>query len=169
MIHSVINSNSFGENFPLIVRNFLSVNAKEKSSQIKKKEKKNDFQSYFQRVLSIRNVSYARTLSLASMFGCLALAVPSAMIGMIARATEWSSIESYNKTILLDKGNVVLPLVLRYLTPQWVSFAGKYLSPSLVDTVACLDDPFVIQIARLMNALAISPPSFALRSAPSTF
>ncbi|XP_001601020.3 high-affinity choline transporter 1 [Nasonia vitripennis] len=82
------------------------------------------WQGYFQRILSIKSASFARTLSIASMFGCLALAVPTAMIGIVARATDLSLVEPYNKTVWLDNSNAVLPLVLRYLTPQWVSFAG---------------------------------------------
>lgn len=63
-------------------------------------------------------------MSIASMFGCLALAVPLTMIGIIARATDRSLIESYNNN-WRDNGNSIIPLVLRYLTPQWVSLAGK--------------------------------------------
>ncbi|KAJ8675738.1 hypothetical protein QAD02_011524, partial [Eretmocerus hayati] len=81
------------------------------------------WQGYFQRILSVKSPSLARTLSIASMFGCLALAVPMAMIGIVARATEWSP-NSSDKKIWQDGGNTVLPLVLHYLTPKWVSFAG---------------------------------------------
>ncbi|XP_011499573.1 PREDICTED: high-affinity choline transporter 1-like [Ceratosolen solmsi marchali] len=82
------------------------------------------WQGYFQRILSIKSANQARTLSIASMFGCLSLAVPSAMIGAVARATDWPLIDTYNKTMGLDNGSAVMPLVLRYLTPQWVSVAG---------------------------------------------
>jgi len=84
------------------------------------------FQGYFQRILSIKSTSIATTLSIASMFGCLILAVPSALIGVVARATDWSSVPGYNKTFSTDDGNVALPMVLRYLTPQWVSFVGRF-------------------------------------------
>ncbi|XP_026828262.1 high-affinity choline transporter 1-like isoform X1 [Ooceraea biroi] len=82
------------------------------------------WQGYFQRILSIKSTSVATTLSIASMFGCLLLAVPSAVIGVVARATDWSSVPGYNKTFTTDDGNAALPMVLRYLTPQWVSFVG---------------------------------------------
>lgn len=59
------------------------------------------------------------------MFGCLMLAIPSALIGVVARATDWSLVQSYNRTFSTDDGNAALPMVLRYLTPQWVSFVGK--------------------------------------------
>lgn len=82
------------------------------------------YQGYFQRILSIKSTSIAMTLSIASMFGCLILAVPSAFIGVVARATDWSAVPGYNKTFTTDDGNAALPMVLRYLTPQWVSFLG---------------------------------------------
>lgn len=82
------------------------------------------WQGYFQRILSIRSTTVATTLSVASMFGCLILAVPSALIGVVARATDWSMVEGFNKTVSTDDGNAALPMVLRYLTPQWVSFVG---------------------------------------------
>jgi hypothetical protein len=83
------------------------------------------FQGYFQRILSIKKTKYAQSLSIASMFGCLSLAVPTVMIGVIAQATDWPIVNSFNKTINLDNGNAIVPLVLHYLTPGWVSFVGK--------------------------------------------
>ncbi|XP_018307944.1 LOW QUALITY PROTEIN: high-affinity choline transporter 1 [Mycetomoellerius zeteki] len=82
------------------------------------------WQGYFQRILSIKSTSVATTLSIASMFGCLILAVPSALIGVVARATDWSSVPGYNRTFSTEDGNAAMPMVLRYLTPQWVSFVG---------------------------------------------
>lgn len=82
------------------------------------------WQGYFQRILSIRSTAVATTLSVASMFGCLILAVPSVLIGVVARATDWAAVEGLNKTVTAEDGSSVLPLVLRYLTPQWVSFIG---------------------------------------------
>ncbi|XP_018393534.1 PREDICTED: high affinity choline transporter 1-like [Cyphomyrmex costatus] len=82
------------------------------------------WQGYFQRILSIKSTSVATTLSIASMFGCLILAVPSALIGVVARATDWSSVPGYNRTFATEDGNAAMPMVLRYLTPQWVSFVG---------------------------------------------
>ncbi|XP_072753649.1 high affinity choline transporter 1 isoform X2 [Anoplolepis gracilipes] len=82
------------------------------------------WQGYFQRILSIKSTSVATTLSIVSMFGCLILAIPSAVIGVVARATDWSAVPEYNKTFSTDDGNAAMPMVLRYLTPQWVSFVG---------------------------------------------
>lgn len=83
------------------------------------------FQGYFQRILSMRSTSVATTLSIASMFGCMILAFPSALIGVVARATDWSLIEGFNMSLLVNDGSSALPMVLRYLTPQWVSFVGE--------------------------------------------
>ncbi|KAL6440542.1 hypothetical protein ACFW04_003209 [Cataglyphis niger] len=82
------------------------------------------WQGYFQRILSIKSTSVATTLSIASMCGCLILAVPSAIIGVVARATDWSAVPGYNRTFSTDDGNAAMPMVLRYLTPQWISFVG---------------------------------------------
>ncbi|XP_048513592.1 high affinity choline transporter 1 [Athalia rosae] len=82
------------------------------------------WQGYFQRILSIKSTSVARTLSVASMIGCVALAIPSGLLGLVAKATDWTLVEGFNRTITQNDANVVLPLVLRYLTPQWVSFIG---------------------------------------------
>ncbi|XP_014232202.1 high-affinity choline transporter 1-like isoform X1 [Trichogramma pretiosum] len=100
------------------------------------------WQSYFQRILSIKCPRFARTVSIAAMFGCLALAVPSAMIGIIARDTNWPQVEQAhgngNSRIVASAasspgssiwrnsngGGDVLPMVLRYLTPRWVAYAG---------------------------------------------
>lgn len=73
----------------------------------------------------MRSTSVATVLSIASTFGCMIMAFPSALIGVVARATDWSSVEGFNKSMLANDGNAALPVVLRYLTPQWVSFVGE--------------------------------------------
>ncbi|XP_026296482.1 high-affinity choline transporter 1 isoform X2 [Apis mellifera] len=82
------------------------------------------WQGYFQRILSMRSTSMATALSITSMFGCMILAFPSALIGVVARATDWSTVQGFNKSIIAHEANAALPIVLRYLTPQWVSFVG---------------------------------------------
>ncbi|XP_012276266.1 high affinity choline transporter 1 [Orussus abietinus] len=82
------------------------------------------WQSYFQRILSVKSTSIARVLSITSMFGCIILAVPSALLGVVGRATDWYFVTGYNRTLAIEDGSVILPLVLRELTPQWVSFVG---------------------------------------------
>lgn len=69
------------------------------------------------------------------MFGCMILAIPSMLIGVVARATDWSVVPGYNRTFSTDDGNAALPMVLRYLTPQWVSFVGRFFDCSLRTTI----------------------------------
>jgi len=45
------------------------------------------WQGYFQRILSLRSASAARTLSVLSMIGCAVLAAPAMTVGVIAKAT----------------------------------------------------------------------------------
>lgn len=45
------------------------------------------FQAYFQRVLSSKSATKARTLSFIAAFGCMLMSIPPVLIGAIARAT----------------------------------------------------------------------------------
>ncbi|KAK6011842.1 hypothetical protein OSTOST_23060 [Ostertagia ostertagi] len=89
------------------------------------------WQVYFQRVLSSRTSSGAQWLSFVAGIGCLLMAVPPALIGAIARNTDWRMTEysPWNngtkvEAIPEDKRNMVVPLVFQYLTPKWVAFIG---------------------------------------------
>ncbi|CAG2067299.1 unnamed protein product, partial [Timema podura] len=63
-------------------------------------------------------------LSVVAMVGCMAMAVPAAFTGIIARGTDWEKVDGFNTNITTNEGEIVLPLVLRFLTPSWVSFFG---------------------------------------------
>ncbi|KAK6042800.1 high affinity choline transporter 1 domain protein [Cooperia oncophora] len=59
------------------------------------------------------------------------MAVPPALIGAIARNTDWrmTDYSPWNngtkvEAIPEDKRNMVVPLVFQYLTPKWVAFIG---------------------------------------------
>ncbi|KAK8386520.1 hypothetical protein O3P69_010863 [Scylla paramamosain] len=80
------------------------------------------WQVYFQRVLSARSSKQAQVLSFAGSIGCIIMAVPACIIGAIAKATDWEQV-GYTKDITQQK-KLVLPLVMQYLTPQWVAFLG---------------------------------------------
>ncbi|KAK5984522.1 High-affinity choline transporter [Trichostrongylus colubriformis] len=89
------------------------------------------WQVYFQRVLSSRTSSGAQSLSFVAGLGCLLMAVPPALIGAIARNTDWrmTDYSPWNngtkvEAIPEDKRNMVVPLVFQYLTPKWVAFIG---------------------------------------------
>uniref|UniRef100_A0AC35TZ73 High-affinity choline transporter 1-like n=1 Tax=Rhabditophanes sp. KR3021 TaxID=114890 RepID=A0AC35TZ73_9BILA len=89
------------------------------------------WQVYFQRVLSSRTSQGAQTLSFIAGIGCIMMAIPPALIGAIARNTDWRLTEysPWNngtkvQNIPADQTNMVVPLVFQYLTPKWVSFIG---------------------------------------------
>lgn len=81
------------------------------------------WQVYFQRVLSARTPRSAQLLSYSASVGCLVMAVPACLIGAIAKATDWSQTEFGHTPAGFEK-KFVLPLVMQYLTPTWVSFVG---------------------------------------------
>uniref|UniRef100_A0A915Q563 High-affinity choline transporter 1 n=1 Tax=Setaria digitata TaxID=48799 RepID=A0A915Q563_9BILA len=89
------------------------------------------WQVYFQRVLSSKSSSGAQKLSFVAGIGCILMAIPPALIGAIARNTDWR-LTNYNpwkngtksESIPPDQTNMVVPLVFQYLTPKWVAFIG---------------------------------------------
>uniref|UniRef100_A0AAF5PGW7 High-affinity choline transporter 1 n=1 Tax=Wuchereria bancrofti TaxID=6293 RepID=A0AAF5PGW7_WUCBA len=89
------------------------------------------WQVYFQRVLSSKSSSGAQKLSFVAGIGCILMAIPPALIGAIARNTDWR-LTNYNpwnngtksESILADQTNMVVPLVFQHLTPKWVAFIG---------------------------------------------
>uniref|UniRef100_A0A1B6LH83 High-affinity choline transporter 1 n=1 Tax=Graphocephala atropunctata TaxID=36148 RepID=A0A1B6LH83_9HEMI len=82
------------------------------------------WQGYFQRVLAIRTTKMAQQTALWAMVGCLLMGIPALLFGVIARGTDWSHVDGFDRNMTLNDSNVVLPRVLRHLTPQWVSFFG---------------------------------------------
>lgn len=78
------------------------------------------WQVYFQRVLSCRNEQAAVRLSVISGFGCIVLAVPAVLIGAIGTAADWSMAGGHAP----PNPALVLPYVLRYLTPPAVAAIG---------------------------------------------
>ncbi|KAL4239274.1 hypothetical protein ACF0H5_000091 [Mactra antiquata] len=85
------------------------------------------WQVYFQRVLSASTERNAEILSYVAAFGCVIMSIPSILIGAIASVTDWNQTE-YAKIgqvpIPSEDLNLILPLVLQYLTPQAVAFVG---------------------------------------------
>ncbi|XP_071948650.1 high-affinity choline transporter 1-like [Antedon mediterranea] len=79
------------------------------------------WQVYFQRVLSAKSARYSQILSYAAAVGCMVMTIPSVLIGAIATSTNWTATD-YGQEI--TDSNIVLPLVLQYLTPQVVSIIG---------------------------------------------
>lgn len=81
------------------------------------------WQVYFQRVLSSKSAFRAQILSYVAALGCLIMAIPSVIIGAVAKATVWNETE-YGKDVTEADQKQILPMVLQYLTPQAVSFFG---------------------------------------------
>ncbi|XP_018326613.1 high-affinity choline transporter 1 [Agrilus planipennis] len=83
------------------------------------------WQVYFQRVLSSKSAYRAQLLSYVAAFGCFIMAIPSVLIGAIAKATEWNE-TAYTGPYPLTQEEVgkILPMVLQFLTPSFVSFFG---------------------------------------------
>jgi len=87
------------------------------------------WQVYFQRVLSSKSAATAELISYLAAFGCIIMAVPPVLIGGIAKATNWNETDYFlvhNKTLPIPKDDtrMILPMVLQYLTPSFVSFFG---------------------------------------------
>ncbi|XP_050778011.1 high affinity choline transporter 1 [Gopherus flavomarginatus] len=83
------------------------------------------WQAYFQRVLSSSSATYAQVLSFLAAFGCLVMALPAILIGAIGASTDW------NKTMYglpdpteRQEADMILPIVLQYLCPVYISFFG---------------------------------------------
>lgn len=74
---------------------------------------------YFQRVLASRDESTARRLSLIAAVCCLAAAVPPALIGVLAHGADWAALG-----LAAPEPTLVLPYVLRHLTPPLVAAVG---------------------------------------------
>uniref|UniRef100_T1IWY2 High-affinity choline transporter 1 n=1 Tax=Strigamia maritima TaxID=126957 RepID=T1IWY2_STRMM len=84
------------------------------------------WQVYFQRVLSSKTAARAQLLSYVAAVGCIIMAVPSVIIGAVAKATVWNETDYHVDGDILPENEqkLVLPLVLQYLTPQIISFFG---------------------------------------------
>jgi len=75
---------------------------------------------YFQRVLSAKDSATAQKLSYYAAVSCLLLALPPCMIGAIGATVDWST----TAAAAPPTGPQVLPFVLQYLVPKWVTILG---------------------------------------------
>jgi high affinity choline transporter 7 len=74
---------------------------------------------YFQRVLAAPTERVARKFSILAGFLCAVAAVPPLIIGIIGSVFPWETLG-----IRVEPPAMVLPYVLRYLTPYWVGVLG---------------------------------------------
>ncbi|XP_023229430.1 high-affinity choline transporter 1-like isoform X2 [Centruroides sculpturatus] len=83
------------------------------------------WQVYFQRVLSSKSAFRAQILSYVAALGCIIMAVPPMIIGAVAKAAAWNETAYRGRLPLTEEETpLVLPMVLQYLTPAFVSFIG---------------------------------------------
>lgn len=82
------------------------------------------WQSYFQRVLSVKSGNRARALSIVGAFFSLILVIPSVFIGAASTVADWNSTSYGVSPVDNDEGSMVLPLVLKEFTPKAVSIIG---------------------------------------------
>ncbi|CAM2095751.1 unnamed protein product [Caretta caretta] len=83
------------------------------------------WQIYFQRVLAASSSRQARLTSYFAGFGCVFMVIPSVLIGAVAASTDWNQ-TSYGLPTPNERGesSMILPIVLQYLCPTYVSVAG---------------------------------------------
>ncbi|KAK8764915.1 hypothetical protein V5799_032477, partial [Amblyomma americanum] len=88
---------------------------------------------YFQRVLSCDSAFSAKFLSYMSALGCVFFALPSVVVGALARSTNFTAAGYEGEFNLNEEDRKdVLPYTLHYLTPDTVSILGQLAITSAV-------------------------------------
>ncbi|XP_063439810.1 high-affinity choline transporter 1-like [Mytilus trossulus] len=82
------------------------------------------WQSYFQRVLSVRSGRQAQMLSVVGACSAVILVIPSVVIGAVATNADWNKTSLGQSPMDLNQGSMVLPLVLQNFTPNIVAVIG---------------------------------------------
>ncbi|MFO0946688.1 MAG: sodium:solute symporter family protein [Planctomycetota bacterium] len=77
------------------------------------------WQSYFQRVLAMRYHRTAVGMSVLAGFGCMAIAFPAGLVGVVGAVADWEK-----AGVEPPAPALVLPYVLKYLTPPVVATFG---------------------------------------------
>ncbi|XP_060682928.1 high affinity choline transporter 1-like [Hemiscyllium ocellatum] len=83
------------------------------------------WQVYFQRVLAASSVSQAQKTSYVAGVLCFILSLPSIIIGAVAVSTDWNQ-TSYGLPTPNERqeASMILPIVLQYLCPIYISILG---------------------------------------------
>ncbi|XP_013392018.1 high-affinity choline transporter 1-like [Lingula anatina] len=79
------------------------------------------WQSYFQRVLSVKGSSEAQVLSVVGGVAALVMAVPPLLLGAVARSAEWNTTDLGSSPMDRNESSLVLPYVIHYFTPPAVA------------------------------------------------
>jgi high affinity choline transporter 7 len=74
---------------------------------------------YFQRVLASKDETTAKRLSILAGLLCALAAIPPALIGILAAGVDWTA-----RGLQEPNATLILPYVLRHLTPPWVAAIG---------------------------------------------
>ncbi|XP_063221023.1 high-affinity choline transporter 1-like [Bacillus rossius redtenbacheri] len=82
------------------------------------------WQAYVQRILSIRSTHIAQVMSFGAVIGCFCMAIPAAIAGIIGRGADWPNVPGFERNVTDAEASIILPLVMRYLTPNWVACLG---------------------------------------------
>ncbi|CAG5118005.1 unnamed protein product, partial [Candidula unifasciata] len=82
------------------------------------------WQSYFQRVLSVRSVRQAQILSFVGAVGALIMVIPSVLIGIAGASADWNSTTYGTSPIGTEYSSLILPLVINEFTTPVVSILG---------------------------------------------
>lgn len=80
------------------------------------------WQVYFQRVLSSKNPQTAMRLSILAGFVCLIAAIPPVMLGIAGSSVE--SWQAFGAVSAPENSALILPYVIRYLTPGIIGLIG---------------------------------------------
>jgi high affinity choline transporter 7 len=78
------------------------------------------WQVYFQRVLACDSDKNAVRLSVLAGVGCLVMAIPAGLLGMVGATVDWSTTAIGPP----ESPALILPHVMRYLTPPFVATLG---------------------------------------------
>lgn len=110
------------------------------------------WQDYVARVLGCRSDRQAVTMSLAGAVGCLALALPAALLGAVAGTADWGDAGPP-----ADAASA-LPSVLRTLTPPWVAVIGL---TAVAAAVVSSIDSSLLSAASLVTRNVLGPVGVA--------
>ncbi|TKS73398.1 High affinity choline transporter 1 Hemicholinium-3-sensitive choline transporter [Collichthys lucidus] len=83
------------------------------------------YQALYQRILSAASSAQAQITCFAAAGTVFIMGIPSVVIGVVAASTDWNQ-TAYGLPPPFERGEAgkILPLVLQYLTPTWLSVLG---------------------------------------------